>query len=479
MSRKSPMLSGTPSDPRDDVARLRVPPHSLEAEQSVLGGLLLDNLAWDRVGDLLTGKDFYRYEHKLIYDAIESLLTANKPVDVITVFERLQAMKKADDAGGLPYVNLLAQAVPNAANIRRYAEIVRERSIRRSIVAAADEAGSIGFDDEGDVADKLDRVAAMFADLQEHSVRGVPEHVGDLMAPLLDGLNELADGTAPAAWSTGVPELDRVLDGGFRPGEVITLAARPSVGKSSKANTIATAFARAGHPVVLLSQEMPKKQCMLRFIAADSGIELTSLKTGKLTDVEWTILSESVERVRQLPIYVDDEPALTLAAIQGKVGSRRREGPKLVILDFIQECSGDGVKGESRDREIGKIMQGLKTIAKRMGVAILVLSQLNRDVENRSSPEPTMRDLRDSGSLEQSSDIIIFLWTHARYTGYRVIGCTVAKNRDGENQVRFALEFHPKTQRWEPSQVDVSPKAKAFSSNKPASAGYNYADDDM
>jgi replicative DNA helicase len=482
VSRKnSPRLAGSASDPRDDsgVSHLRVPPHSLEAEQNVLGALLLIPDSWDRVADLLNDRDFYRYEHKLIFDAISTLVAANKPVDSYTVFEALTAAKKADDAGGLPYVNSLSQAVPNAANIRRYAEVVRERSIRRQIVAAGDEACSVGFDDEGDVAEKLDRVAAMFANLQEHSVRGVPEHVGDLMAPLLDGMNELANGTKPSAWSTGDPYLDRILDGGFRPGEVITLAARPSVGKSSKANKIAKAFALAGHPVVFLSQEMPKKQCMLRFISEDSGIELAKLKTGQLNDLEWSILSESVDRVRKLPIFIDDEPALTGSAIQGKVGSKRRDQPKLLVLDFIQECAGDpGGRDENRARDLGKIMQIVKTLAKRIGMAVLVLSQLNRAVETRASPEPTMSDLRESGAIEQSSDVVLFLWNHALYTGYRVVGHLVAKNRDGENMVRYAQEFHPKTQRWEPSEVDVSPKPKTFS-NKPTSAGYNYADDDL
>lgn len=471
-------LLGTPMDPRDvdEVSKLRVPPHSVEGEQSVLGGLLLDNEAGDRVGDLLNDSDFYRHEHRLIYGATMALIAAMKPADVLTVHEKLRAMGKADECGGLVYLNALAQSVPNAANIRRYAEIVRERSVRRGIIAAADEAATLGFRDDGDVADKLDRVAAMFADLQGHHVRSIPEPIQDLVMKATDEIQEMADGKTTPAWSTGIDRLDEILNGGLRAGEVVCLAARPSIGKSSLSNAIALAFAHKGLAVVDLSMEMPKRQCTLRLLSTESGIDLNKLKTGQMNDIEWTIFSETVERVARLPIFIDDEPALTIAAIQGKVGARRREGPKLLVVDFIQECSGEGIKGENRDRELGKIMQGLKTIAKRMSMAVLVLSQLNRDVENRASPEPTMRDLRDSGSLEQSSDIVVFLWTHARYAGYRVIGCAVAKNRDGENQVRFAMEFAPKCQRWSPSDVDVSPRAK------PAATGgttKNYVDTDM
>lgn len=453
-----------------DRAILRVPPHSLEAEQNLLGSLMLDNDAFDRVGDLITDTDFFRYEHRLIYAAIAGLISSAKPADVITVFEQLRKTAGNEvESFGLAYINALAQGVPSAANVRAYATIIRERRLRREMIALADQVATLAFSDDGDVSEKLDAAAAGFSDLQESSVSRLPRSVSELVVEQLDRINDLADGKTPPGISTGIAELDAILDGGALPGQVITLAARPSVGKSSLANHVARSVAKAGHAVVFFSQEMPADQCARRSLAQEGGISMKRLKRGDLRDSEWAALTEATDALNALPLYYEDQPALTLGDIQGKVGAMRRLKPKLIILDFIQECAGDGIKGESRDREITKIVQGLKTIAKRMGAIVLILSQLNRAVEKRQDPEPQMSDLRESGSIEQGSDIVVFIWETADHGSYRAIGGSVAKNRDGERG-KFSLTFEVWCQRW-------SAGAAQTAQHQTAAAGPDPADD--
>ena len=229
----------------NELSALRVPPHSVEAEQSVLGGLLLDNRAWDRAGDVLTDSDFYRFEHRLIFDAIGALINANKPADVITVFERLQRAGKGDECGGMAYLNSLAQSVPSAANMRRYAEIVRERAVLRTVIATATEATTLAWEGD-DAGTTIDRITTLFGELQRHQVRKVPRAIADIAIERIDHYTALEEGTVTAGWSTRIPALDARLNGGLRAGGLYILAARPSVGKSSFAQSIGLTLADGG-----------------------------------------------------------------------------------------------------------------------------------------------------------------------------------------------------------------------------------------
>ena len=447
------------SEHTDDLG-LRVPPHSVQAEHAVLGSLLIDNNAWDRVADLLTEADFYRHEHKTIYAALGRLINSSRPADVVTVFDALA--DKAADVGGLAYLDQLARSVPSAANCRRYAEIVRERSLLRQILARVDEAAEIVHGD-GSAADKVEQVQALFADLEARSSARDGVWMDARMVKVIDHVNAAAEGKAEA-WRTGIAGLDLRMDGGMKPGELHILAARPSVGKSSIALQIARRFATDGHPVLLLSQEMTDLDVGLRWAASASRVDLSKLRKGSLEDPDWTRLNEGADELARLPIQVSDEPALTLRGIMSK--ARRVPGVKLIVLDYLQLSEGDG---ETRTAQVGSISRGLKKLAKQLGCAVLALSQLNRKVDERPSKRPQLSDLRDSGEIEQDADVITFLWPLGEEsTTSRPTGCEIAKNRQGRTG-SMVLELFGATQVWgestrtiEDFQPVAKPKVKQF-----------------
>ncbi|MBP9685171.1 MAG: replicative DNA helicase, partial [Rhodoferax sp.] len=302
------------------VAQLRIPPHSIEAESSVLGGLLLDNGAWDRVGDLLSDGDFYRYEHRMVYGAIGTLVNASKPADVITVFEQLRSQGKAEEIGGLAYLNSLAQYVPSAGNIRRYAEIVRERSILRKLVSASDEISTNAFNPKGrPVAAILDEAEQKIFNIGEEGARTKQGFQGmdTLVVDLLDRVQEMADNPNDV---TGVPtgfyDLDR-MTAGFQAGDLIVLAARPSMGKTALAINIAEHVAlNEGLPVAVFSMEMGAAQLAVRIVGSIGRIDQSHLRTGKLTDEEWPRLTEAIERLRTISLHIDETAGLTSSELR-------------------------------------------------------------------------------------------------------------------------------------------------------------------
>ncbi len=310
---ESDFASAAPAD--QEVARLRMPPHSLEAESSVLGGLLLDNMAWDRVGDLLVDGDFYRHEHQLIYSAIGKLVNASKPADVITVFGELQSLGKAEEVGGLAYLNNLAQYVPSATNIRRYAEIVRERSILRKLVTASDEISTTAFNPKGKTVEKiLDEAESKIFAIGEEGSRNKQgfQSLDTLVVDLLDQVQEMADNPMDVTGvPTGFADLDRMTSG-LQAGDMIVLAARPSMGKTSFAVNIAEHVAlNEGLPVAIFSMEMGAAQLAVRIVGSIGRVNQGNLRTGKLTDEEWPRLTEAIERLRTVSLHIDETPGLT------------------------------------------------------------------------------------------------------------------------------------------------------------------------
>lgn len=437
-------------------ATLRVPPHSVEAEQSVLGGLLLDNGAWDRVGDQLVAGDFYRFEHHLIFRAISEILIATKPADVITVFEHLQRAGKADECGGLVYLNAMAQSVPSAANMRRYVEIVHERAIQRKMIATVDEALSMLWA-AADVGAAIDRIATTVSELQRRQVRKAPRQLSEILTERVDRISELHSGEVEAGWPTRIPSLDRMLNGGLRPGMVYVLAARPSIGKSSFVESLAITLAEQDLPVLMLSQEMPEGEVADRAISNMGGIEYGNLQSGSLTDREWSQFSEAIDRGIKLPFFIDDQPALRLRDIKAK--ARMVKGLKVLILDYLQLSASTG-EHANRNAEIEEISRGLKALAKDMGIAVIELSQLNREVEKRANKRPNLSDLRDSGAIEQDADVVMFLWPVREFEGEgrRIVGLGVEKNRQGKKG-EFGLDFYGAFQRWSESTADIRPQA--------------------
>jgi replicative DNA helicase len=433
----------------------RIPPHSLEAEQSVLGGLLLDNRAWDRVGDLITESDYYRLEHRLIYAAIAGLVNATKPADVITVFEQLQTLGKASDCGGMPYLSSLTQSVPSAANVRRYAEIVRNRSMQRAVITAIDDASADAWkgDDPGAT---VDRIATTFAQLASKNVRKAPRPLSEILAERIERINDLHEGTIEPGWPTPFASLNRLLNGGLRPGMLAILASRPGEGKTALGSSIGEAMAANGLPTLLLSQEMPDGELVDRTISRMGGIDYGTVQSGKLDQDAWSRLSDAVERGSRLPFFVDDQASLRLSDIRAK--ARAVKGLKVLLLDYLQLCASTRRDG-NRNSEIEEISRGLKTLAKDMGIAVIALSQLNRQVEQRANKRPNLSDLRDSGAIEQDADVVMFLWPVRELAaeGRRIVGLGVDKNRQGKKG-ELGLDFFGAMQRWRESTADIRPQ---------------------
>lgn len=403
------------------IAQLRIPPHSIEAESSVLGGLLLDNGAWERVGDLLVESDFYRYEHRLVFSGISALINQNKPADVITVFEQLKNQGKSDEVGGLTYLNSLAQYVPSASNIRRYAEIVRERAILRKLVTASDEIATSAFNPKGKQVDKiLDEAEQKIFNIGEEGSRMKQgfQTMDKLVLQLMDRVQEMSDNPNDI---TGVPtgfyDLDRMTSG-FQAGDMIVLAARPSMGKTALAINIAEHVAlNEGLPVAVFSMEMGAAQLAVRIVGSIGRIDQGHLRTGKLTDDEWPRLTEAIEKLRPVSLHIDETPGLTPSELRANARRLARTCGKLglIVVDYLQLMSGSSSEGENRATELGEISRGLKMLAKELQCPVLALSQLNRSVETRTDKRPMMSDLRESGAIEQDADIIMFIYRDEYY----------------------------------------------------------------
>ncbi len=446
--------------PDRQVAQLRIPPHSIESESSVLGGLLLDNAAWDRVSDVLTENDFYRFEHRLIFTAMHALINISKPADVITVYEQLQSSGKAEEVGGLGYLNALAQYVPSAGNIRRYAEIVRDRSILRKLVSTSEEISASAFNPKGrPVAAILDEAEQKIFNIGEEGARTKQgfQTMDTLVVTLLDRVQEMADHPNDV---TGVPtgfyDLDR-MTAGFQAGDLIILAARPSMGKTALAINIAEHVAlHEGLPVAVFSMEMGASQLAVRIVGSIGRIDQSHLRTGKLTDDEWPRLTETIEKLRTISLHIDETAGLTSSELRANARRLARQCGQLglIVVDYLQLMSGsDSTDGENRATELGEISRGLKMLAKELKCPVLALSQLNRSVETRPDKRPMPSDLRESGAIEQDADIIMFIYRDEYYTKEAckepgVAEVIIAKQRNGPTGV-VKLAFLSKITKFE------------------------------
>jgi replicative DNA helicase len=413
----------------------------------VLGGLLLDNAAWDRVGDLLAESDFYRYEHKLVFAAVGTLINGSKPADVITVFEHLQSMGKAEEVGGLAYLNSLAQYVPSAGNIRRYAEIVRERSVLRKLVAASDEIATNAFNPQGrPVSTIVDEAEQKIFNIGEQGSRNKQgfQAMDTLVVQLLDRVQEMADNPNDV---TGVPtgfyDLDR-MTAGFQAGDLIVLAARPSMGKTALAINIAEHVAlNEGLPVAVFSMEMGAAQLAVRIVGSIGRIDQGHLRTGKLTDEEWPRLTEAIEKLRNISLHIDESAGLTSSELRANARRLARQCGKLglIVVDYLQLMSGSSSSdGENRATELGEISRGLKMLARELQVPgdCAVPAQPQRGA--RPDKRPMMSDLRESGAIEQDADIIMFIYRDEYYTKDAckepgVAEVIIAKQRNGPTGV--------------------------------------------
>lgn len=451
---------GAPAAAEDQqVAKLRLPQYSMESESSVLGGLLLDNNAWDRVGDLLTERDFYRHEHQQIYAAIGKLINDSKPADVITVFEHLQSMGKAEEVGGILYLNQLAQYVPSATNIRRYAEIVREKGILRKLLTVSDEIATNALNPQGKPVERIldEAEQKIFAIGEEGSrMKQGFQSMDTLVGDLLDRVQEMADNPVDVTGiPTGFADLDRMTSG-LQAGDMIVLAARPSMGKTSFAVNIAEHVAlNEGLPVAIFSMEMGAAQLAVRIVGSIGKVNQGNLRTGKLEHDEWARLTEAVEKLSQISLHIDETPGLTPSELRANARRLARQCGKLglIVVDYLQlmSGSGSGAGGDNRATELGEISRGLKMLAKELQCPVIALSQLNRSVEQRTDKRPMMSDLRESGAIEQDADIIMFIYRDDYYNKDskepNIAEVIIGKQRNGptgtvklffqKNQTRF------------------------------------------
>ncbi|MBI1835360.1 MAG: replicative DNA helicase [Burkholderiales bacterium] len=410
------------SSPDPQLDSLRVPPHSIEAEQSVLGGLLLDNAAWDRIADFISEEDFYRFDHRIIFQAIVKLINSSRPADVITVFDFLNAAGKADDAGGLSYLNALAQNTPSAANIRRYAEIVRDRGVLRKLITAADEIAGNALNPQGkEVKQMLDEAEAKIFAIAEEGSRGAQgfQAIQPLLTQVVERIDELynRDHTSDI---TGVPtgfvDLDRMTSG-LQPGDLIIVAGRPSMGKTAFSINIGENVAiDSGLPVAVFSMEMGGAQLAMRMLGSVGKLDQHRLRTGRLIDEDWPRLTHAIQKMNEAQFYIDETPALSSIELRARSRRLSRQCGKLglIIIDYLQLMAGNSA-GENRATEISEISRSMKGLAKELGCPVIALSQLNRSLEQRPNKRPVMSDLRESGAIEQDADVILFIYRDQVY----------------------------------------------------------------
>jgi replicative DNA helicase len=413
-------VSAQVADPQ--LAAVRTPPHSVEAEQSVLGGLLLDNTAWDRIADRIAAEDFYRHDHRLIFQQIARLIDHNRPADTITVFEALQAAGQAAECGGLTYLNSLAQNTPSAANIRRYAEIVRERAVLRRLVSVGEEIAVSALEPQGrDAKQILDEAEGKVFRIAEQGARDRAglARLESLLTHVVERIQELFErsgGNDVTGVPTGFADLDAKTCG-LQPGDLIIIAGRPSMGKTALALNIGEHVAiDLGMPVAVFSMEMGAAQLALRMLGSVGRIDQQRLRTGRLTDEDWPRLSEAIERMHAAPMYIDETPALNALELRARARRLAREYKQLglIVVDYLQLMSATAA-GENRATEISEISRSLKALAKELKVPVIALSQLNRTVETRTDKRPVMSDLRESGAIEQDADVILFIYRDEVY----------------------------------------------------------------
>ncbi len=404
---------------------IKLPPHSVEAEQSVLGGILLDTSAWDKIADLITERDFYRNEHRLIYRHIARLTEHFKPVDVITVAESLESNAELEKAGGLSYLGSLAANVPTAANIRRYAEIVRERSIMRKLVEVGSDIATSAYNPGGRSAGQLlDEAESRVLEINEEGERGNQGFVAipSLLTQVVERIETLygrdndSDVTGIA---TGFVDLDKMTSG-LQPGDLVIVAGRPSMGKTAFSINIAEHVALEGNkPVAIFSMEMGGTQLAMRMIGSVGRLNQHTLRTGKLEDEDWSRMTHALGRLNDAPIFIDETAALNSLELRSRARRlhRQNDGLGLIVIDYLQLMSSpaSGKGGENRATEISEISRSLKALAKELHVPVIALSQLNRSLEQRPNKRPIMSDLRESGAIEQDADLILFIYRDEVY----------------------------------------------------------------
>ncbi len=433
-------LQAATLDPQ--VAALKLPPHSIEAEQSLIGGLLLDNSAWDRIADIVSEFDFYRDDHRRIFAHIRKLVETGRPADVVTVYESIEHANQAEQTGGLAYLGEIANATPSAANIRRYAEIVHERAVLRKLVTVGDEIAASALNPAGrDVKSLLDGAEQKVFEIAEAGNRigqGF-QAITPLLGDVVDRIEKLYNRENPSditGLATGFHDLDRITSG-LQPGDMIVVAGRPSMGKTAFALNIAEhAGMELRQPVAIFSLEMSGPQLAMRFLSSAGRLDQTRIRNGKLSDEDWEKMSVALGKLHEAPIHIDETGAINASDLRARARRLHRQyGPLgLIVIDYLQLMSS--LKdNENRATEISEISRSIKALAKELQVPIIALSQLSRKVEERNDKRPLMSDLRESGAIEQDADIVMMMYREEYYkpdtTEKGVAEVIITKHRNG------------------------------------------------
>ncbi len=404
-----------------DTLGFKTPPHSIEAEQSILGGLLLDNSKWDVVGDKVLEEDFYRQDHRLIYRVISRLCNAGDPVDVVTVAEELERVKELENVGGMAYLGELVEKTPSATNVRAYADIVHERAVLRRLISVSGEIADSAFNTNGrSTTDLLDEAERKVFQISESSAgqEGGPQFVNPVLTKTLERIDELFNSTdSITGVTTGFKDLDEMTSG-LQPSDLVIVAARPSMGKTAFAmNLVESVVIKAEKPVLVFSMEMPADSILMRMISSLGQINQTRVRSGKLEEDDWPRLTSAVSMLKDKPLYIDDTAGLSPTELRSRARRVAREIKQdfgMIMIDYLQLMQIPGMN-EGRTAEISEISRSLKALAKELNCPVVALSQLNRGLEQRTDKRPMNSDLRESGAIEQDADVIMFIYRDEYY----------------------------------------------------------------
>ena len=406
--------------PDEATEALRVPPHSIQAEQAVLGGLMLANDSWDPVSERVGEGDFYRQEHRLIFRALAELAQQGSPFDAVTVHERLAKTGELDSAGGAAYLGTLSQSTPSAANIAAYADIVRERSVLRQLISVGTDIATSGYVTEGrpmsELLDDAERKVFEIAEQTARSSRGGARGMKEVLKNVVEKIDELFNSDSHITGVTsGFNDFDEKT-AGLQPADLVIVAGRPSMGKTTFAMNLAeNAAMKAGKSVAVFSMEMPAESLVMRMLSSLGRIDQHRLRVGDLTDEDWPRITSTVQILSEARIFIDDTPGLSPTEMRSRSRRIAREhGLDMIVVDYLQLMQVPGMK-ENRTAEISEISRGLKGLAKELNVPVIALSQLNRSLEQRPNKRPVMSDLRESGAIEQDADVIIFIYRDEVY----------------------------------------------------------------
>lgn len=425
---------------QSSVDPLKRPPHSVEAEQSILGGLLLDNQAWDKVSSKLCEADFYRMEHRTLFRAVTELARRQQPFDVVTLLDNLKSNNELDDAGGESYLFELANNTPSVANVTAYADIVREKSVQRQLISIAGEIADSAYNPAGrEVPELLDLAETkVFAIAEQTSGDGGPETIKSILVRTVEKIDALYhSGDAITGLATGLTDLDEMTSG-LQPSDLVIVAGRPSMGKTTLVMNMAEhAAIRGSKPVLVFSMEMPSDSLAMRMMSSLGRIDQHRIRTGKLNDDDWPRVTSAVHMLSEAPLYIDDSPGLSPAEMRARARRLAKESGQLglIVVDYLQLMKVPGFKAENRTAEISEISRSLKSLAKELKVPVVALSQLNRSLEQRQDKRPVMSDLRESGAIEQDADLICFIYRDEVYNEDSpekgIAEIIIAKQRNG------------------------------------------------